>query len=429
MEELLLNLSEYIHSDEFAARARHPKFPKAFTRNRKLPLPALIGVLLSMRGASQQVMLDTFFGNLCGDGGLHEAISDRGFAKARARLHLPALEELNQRLVALAEAAGMIPRWHGLRVVAADASVLMPAVRACHRTRSPASAEQRLFALSLPGPELTLHASVHSTEFGERAMLVEALDHLGPDDVLVLDRGYPAAWLVALFNARGIRFCMRCDNSSGWSGLVQFQRSGADEAVVTLNPPSAQDVQDWQCPAQAPTVRLIRQIAPNGKIRVLATNLDTLAWPRHLFAELYHLRWRIEEAFKRYKHRLLLECVSGLSQQALIIDVAAKILADNLAALLCSHALSCEYAPGPQACGPQPLPDPATIHRRCNRSYAAAFLQHALPRLLLMIGDFCATLFDTLRHLARNTQRFIPGRSRPRPAHHVKPHPSLAYKH
>jgi hypothetical protein len=45
-----------------------------------------------------------------------------------------------------------------------------------------------------------------------------------------------------------------------------------------------------------------------------------------------------------------------------------------------------------------------------------------------MIGDFCATLRDTLRHLARNTQRFIKGRTCPRPAHHVKPHPNLAYK-
>jgi hypothetical protein len=33
-------------------------------------------------------------------------------------------------------------------------------------------------------------------------MLVEALDLLSPDDVLVLDRGYPAAWLVALLGAR-----------------------------------------------------------------------------------------------------------------------------------------------------------------------------------------------------------------------------------
>jgi hypothetical protein len=128
LEEILLNLSEYIQSDEFAARARHPKFPRAFRRNRKLPLPALVGALLSMRGQSQQAMLDSFFGALCGEGGLYELITDSGFAKARARLHMPALEHLNQRLVEQADAAGMILRWHGLRVVAADASLLMPAI-------------------------------------------------------------------------------------------------------------------------------------------------------------------------------------------------------------------------------------------------------------------------------------------------------------
>ena len=53
---------------------------------------------------------------------------------------------------------------------------------------------------------------------------------------------------------------------------------------------------------------------------------------------LYHQRWRIEEAFKRLKHRLHLEVVSGLSQQALIIDVAAKVLADNIASLMCAAA-------------------------------------------------------------------------------------------
>lgn len=436
MEEILLNLSDYIHSDEFAARARHPKFPRAFRRKSKLPLPALISALLSMRGQSQQVMLDSFFGALCGDGGLDELITDRGFAKARARLHMPALEHLNQRLVEQADAAGMILRWHGLRVVAADASLLMPAIRACHRTRSLAAPNQRLFALFLPGAELTLHASVHSELFGERAMLVEALGHLGPDDVLVLDRGYPAAWLVSLLIAMGIRFCVRCDNSSGWGNLQAFVESGADEAMVTLSKPSAQEVEDWGCPAAAPTVRVVRQVAPNGEVRLLATNLDANTWPCSLFADLYHLRWRIEEAFKRLKHRLRLECVSGLSQHALIIDVAAKTLADNLAALLCAQAMqesatntAAADSPTAQQVPPDEVPaDDTSVQLRCNRSYAAAYLQHALPRLLLMIGDFCATLRDTLRHLARNTQRFIKGRTCPRPAHHVKPHPNLAYK-
>jgi hypothetical protein len=308
----------------------------------------------------------------------------------------------------------MVQRWRGLRVVAGDGSVLMPSVRACHRARSLASADQRLFALFLPGAELTLHAAVYGAEGGERQMLVEALDLLGPDDVLVLDRGYPAAWLVALLTERGIRFCMRCDNGSSWSALTAFMRSGREQAWVTLKAPSATEAELWGCSRTPPRLRLVRQVAPNGAVRVLATNLDEQAAPADAFAELYHQRWRIEEAFKRLKQRMKLESVSGLSQHALLIDVAAKVLADNLASLMCIAAAQ-------QA-------DLPSMSRRCNRTYAAALLQRTLPRLVLLIGDFVATIADALRSLAANTQRFIAGRSRPRPAHHSKPHPSAVYK-
>jgi hypothetical protein len=289
----------------------------------------------------------------------------------------------------------------------------MPAVRACHRSRSAASADQRLFALYLPGAELTLHATVYGAEGSERQMLVEALELLGPHDVLVLDRGYPAAWLVALLNERGIRFCMRCDNDSGWSAQATFMRSGDEQAWVTLRPPSADDAA-WGCSRNSPRLRLVRQVAPNGAVRVLATNLDEQAAPAHTFADLYHLRWRIEEAFKRLKHRMKLECVSGLSQHAVLIDVAAKVLADNLASLLCIAAAQQADLPG--------------ASRQCNRAYAAALLQRTLPRLVLLIGDFFATLAEAVRLLGATTQRFIPGRSRPRPVRHVQPHPSAVYK-
>jgi hypothetical protein len=299
-------------------------------------------------------------------------------------------------------------------VVAGDASLLMPAIRPCHLARSAAAPDQRLFALFLPGAELTLHASVHDAVTGERSMLVEALDLLGPDDVLVLDRGYPATWLVALLNARAIRFVMRCDNDSGWNAAKTFLRSDAAEAHVTLTAPGAKDVRDWGCPAASPQVRLVRQISPNGKIRVLATNLDAAQFPAASFGDLYHQRWRIEEAFKRLKHRLHLEAVSGFSQQALIIDVAAKILADNITSLMCNAA-------DDQA-------DLLARSRKCNRSYAAVLMQRQLPRLALSIGDVRAAIVDAIAMLAAASQRFVPGRSRPRPAHHVKPHPSCAYK-
>lgn len=411
---MLLDLADLIASPQFAERARHPNHPRAFTRCRQLPLPALVAALLSMRAGSQQSMLDGFYAALVGEVGLERGVSDRAFAQARARLHMPALGWLNEHLVEQARRAGMVPLWRGLRLVAADASVLMPAVRACHRTACAASADQRLFALYLPGAELTLHAAVHSARESERAMLVEALDKLGAQDVLVLDRGYPAAWLVQLLNERGIRFVMRCDNGSGWPAVREFMRGNQAEVSVTLNVPSARDAQDWGCRRVAPAVRLVRHVAPSGAIRVLATNLGDAEVPAAAFGDLYHQRWRIEEAFKRLKHRLHLEAVSGLSQQALIIDVAAKVLADNIAALLCAAA---------QAQHP-----PSHANSRCNRSYAARCVQRLLPGVLLLVGDVLATIAKALRQLAANTQRYRPGRSRPRPANPVKPHARYAYK-
>jgi hypothetical protein len=59
---------------------------------------------------------------------------------------------------------------------------------------------------------------LHSPLVGERQMLFERLDRLGSQDMLVLDRGYPGRWLVAVLLQRGIPFCMRCDSSSTFVG-------------------------------------------------------------------------------------------------------------------------------------------------------------------------------------------------------------------
>ena len=124
-----------------------------------------------MRGASQQVMLDSFFGSLGDDGDLHRGMSDRGFAKARDRLSWNALQRLNTFVVQTADRLGLIERWQGLRVVAADASVFFPAVRACANLKGfAASPNQRLFSLFLPGAELTLFAQVHGEHTAERQM-------------------------------------------------------------------------------------------------------------------------------------------------------------------------------------------------------------------------------------------------------------------
>jgi hypothetical protein len=62
----LLELFDTLASDDFAQCARRPNAPGAFSRSRRLPLPALGASLLFMRASSQQAMFDSFFGNLCG---------------------------------------------------------------------------------------------------------------------------------------------------------------------------------------------------------------------------------------------------------------------------------------------------------------------------------------------------------------------------
>ena len=126
---------------------------------------------------------------------------------------------------------------------------------------------------------------------------------------------------------------------------------------------------------------------------------------------MYHQRWGIEEAFKRLKHRLNLEHVSGLSQQAVEQDVAAKILCNNLQVLtsMVAHAGA-------------NLPESVRI----NHAYAHTVLKPLLPALLLAkkVGKLFS---EVLRMISKKTYRHRAGVSRPR-KQRPKPHKFMTQK-
>ena len=129
-------------------------------------------------------------------------------------------------------------------------------------------------------------------------------------------------------------------------------------------------------------------------------------------SDLYHQRWRIEEGFKRLKHRLNLEHVSGLSQQAVVQDVAAKMLCDNLQALttLSAH----EDANLPESV-------------RISRAYAHTALKPLPPALLM--GRKVADLLSTVLELvAKHTYVHRKKLSKTRKSGN-KPHKHMTQKH
>ena len=413
LHSLFADIAAHLLSVEFRQSAVHRDHPTAFTRQRKLPLPALVAVLLSGMRKSVQAELDEFFAHLRQQAQLVRQVSEQAFAQARAKLSITAIPRLNDWVIERAEHYGFVSRWLGLRLVAADASTVRFGLRASHVLRA-ALPDQIAFGLFLPGCELMLAASLHSIHENERQMLFDHLERLRSSDLLLLDRGYPCRWLVAVLNQRAIPFCMRVEKSgtSGFACVREFLRSGLAEQVVKLRPAVVRDVLDFGCPSEPQTVRLVRHIAPNGQARVLMTNLlDATRFPASRFADLYHQRWRIEEAFKRLKHRLNLEHVSGLSQLAVEQDVAAKVLCDNLQALTTLEAR-----------GNDELPD----RERINRAYVHTALKPLLPALLL--GKKVAKLLrNVLKLVAKQTYLHRENLSKPRKPG-PKPHKHMTQK-
>jgi hypothetical protein len=65
-----------------------------------------------------------------------------------------------------------------------------------------------------------------------------------------------------------------------------FLRSGLDEQVVMLRAPDQRDADDYEWPREPQQVRLVRHVAPNGKVRVLMTNLfHTRRFPVSAFGD------------------------------------------------------------------------------------------------------------------------------------------------
>jgi hypothetical protein len=376
-------------------------------------------MLSGMCGSIQQE-LDRFSANLQGSTDLQREVTAQAFSKARKGFSASVFRKLNTILLNLIEARMRFPRWHGFRVVAADASKLQLFLKDATGRKV---REALAFMMYLPGSEMALDFELYSPQVSERQMLFEHLENLKRDDLLVLDRGYPARWLVTVLLARGLHFCMRVDDT-GFAQVARFRQSGDAEAVVTLAPPSATDAKDYGCPREATQVRLVRVITPTGRVHILMTSLlNPIDHPAADFGDLYHARWRIEEAFKRIKHRLALEHLTGISWLAAQQDFGAKILGDNL------HALSVYCATQDSAATPPTARKPETATRRYkpNRAYAFAAIKSRMQRWLLSVAATLDDIGKLFTELMRNLIAFVPGASKPRNMDR-KPHKHMAYK-
>lgn len=402
-------------SKEFRDNAARHSDSGQFTRKTKLCLPRLISALLGGARSGVQIGLDLLVDRL----GLGDqiSISAGALTHGRNKLHPGSLGRLNEALLQKCEEQGFIHRYKGLRIVAGDASDLRLGIRASWGKVQCAPKNMKLFALYLPGSELTLHAQLHHCDADERQMLVEQLDRLGPNDLLVLDRGFPAAWLVHMLNERGIKFLIRAD-ACGFKSVNRFAAGSMRTEQAKLRAPTKLQAELYEVPRTRPKVRLIRHVSSVGGQRIFITNLPEQDLSIDDAGGIYHQRWRIEEAFKRLKTKACLESPSGLTEHAIRLDMMAKVIADNLNNLACAQIIAVD-----------PLRSYTTEGQQISRSAAYSLsTQHLFCLLCAPIERLLRGAEYLLRTLAKHKVRILSGRSTPRPKTISKHHRSMAYK-
>jgi hypothetical protein len=201
-----------------------------------------------------------------------------------------------------------------------------------------------------------------------------------------------------------VGFCLRVTTSQ-FTQTAAFAASGRPEPWVEIAPTAAmrRECRRNGVDAAPLRVRLVRVELPSGEVEVLMSSLGE-AIPLAAFADLYHRRWGIEEAYKSQQCRVELETFSGKSALSVLQDIHANLLSANLAAL-CAAAVQPNVAA--RTAG-------RVHHYRVNLSLTIAKAKHHLVRLLHALDDGQTEILRGLDWIAQDFEPVRPGRTAPR---------------
>jgi len=339
-------IQKIIFSQDFIDRNRSQA--SDFSRNRKLPFFTLILYFCNLIKGSYQPELNKFWKILSGTVVARNVVSKAALCKARKKLKYEAFVELNTKTVKYFNEHSNPLTWNGFFLKAVDSSTVKlpdyPEIVEHFGVWNPRLGEpipmariSQLFD-SLNG--VTHHAIIASKSTGERELAAKHFQHLDEKDLVLLDRGYPAFWLFKLILFYKANFCARI-SCKKWKIIRQFIKSGHREQVIMLHIPttSIAACQNLQLDTRPIRLRLVRVELDSGETEVLITSLiDSEKYPHHLFAELYHDRWPIEEDYKVMKCRIEVENFSGKSPLSVYQDFHAAVFSKNITAILVASA-------------------------------------------------------------------------------------------
>ncbi len=330
-----------------------------FTRTRKLPLPRLITLTLSLVGNGDSNGVDIHAGKFFRNARRSElwpdaeAIHRSSLSKARKKVPWEVFQDTLKEAVHVAyELWPEQPQysWHGMSVFATDGSkYTLPATEALRQEFDQDS------GLDTPGKghypqclvsnlydvfrRLPIARTVVNIKGSEREEAAELLPFVPENSVWLFDRGYPSYDLLHLLHKKfDGYFVFRCPASSTFPAVESFVKSGKKEAFIYITPSNkalAKLSPRQRKRLKAIKVRAILMTSPDGTVSVLLTNLlNTVSFPREEIIALYFRRWEVEGYYRDEKVTLEIEqfhtrTPNGIRQElfaAMVMTVISRTL-------------------------------------------------------------------------------------------------------
>ena len=367
---------------------------------------------MNTRHRSIKSELDAFFLKKNPQSFSKQLLTKGAFTKARCKLKETAFIELLHKSVACFYRQVPLQQranWHGFRTLAVDGSDLVlpdyPALSetfGVHTNASDVSLPMaKLSFLYDTALDMPIDVQLDGKHASERDLAVSHLAQTHENDLLLYDRGYYAYWFVLQHVLQQRDFCFRLRGNAN-TQIKSFIASGKKQAVIPLEATQAMQQKALEKGLEIIPlkVRLIRIKTPKGSYILMTSLTDKKRYPVKDFYDLYHLRWRVEEGYKKQKAFLDVEDFSGRTVHSIKQDIHASALVHALI------AMECFAAKGYMKEGVQ--------HRKHHyKINFAEAIQSFKRRVVVMLNDRLNSfaIFKWLTAIARNLTIIKPERS------------------
>lgn len=291
-----------------------------FSRDRKLPMERIVGIIINMPKRSLSIEIREFFDSL--EKG-SEACTKGAFSLQRGKLQPLFFQVWNKWLVdCFYHYYGeKVKRWRGFRLQAVDGSTayLMNKKDVIEHFGTQDNQHggipmARVIQVHDILNDITVWGDIRPIKESEQAIMAERVRYLFEDSLTIFDRGYPSyALMYLMMNEETPRnFVIRC--KVGFNKEVQqFVRSRKSSKTIELLPTNNAIAtlleHGYKITAQtALKVRMVKVKLPTGEVEILLTSLyDEKLFTIADLKYLYGLRWGIETTFGKQKNQQQME--------------------------------------------------------------------------------------------------------------------------